>query len=109
MAGVTRVTRGPAATIQHMHQTVNEAPGHRILDLYDRGIEGCLKRDVQEVRESIVELMAALNFDHEEAAVGFFRIYELSLQHARARRFDVPLHVLRRLRAAWTAHATRWS
>jgi hypothetical protein len=101
MPTVPKTMMGPAVTIRRMHQT-DGASSRRILDLYDRGIDGCLKRSEQEVREAILDLMAALNFEFEEAAVGFFRIYELSLQHAKARRFDVPLHVLRRLRAAWT-------
>ena len=89
-------------TIQRMHQTAGGASRHQILDLYDQGIEGCVKRNAEEVRAVLLELMAALNFDYEEAAIGFFRIYELSLHHTKAHRFDVPLHVLRRLRAAWT-------
>ena len=89
-------------TIQHMHEAAGGASGRRILDLYDRGIDGCLKRDAAEVREVLLELMAALNFDYEEAATGFFRIYELSLRHVKGRRFGVPLHILRRLRAVWT-------
>ena len=109
MAGLPRMMQGPAVTIRRMHQTGGPSSGRRVLDLYDRGIEGCLKRNAQEVREALLDLMAALNFEFEEAAVGFFRIYELSLQHAKARRFDVPLHVLRRLRAAWTDQTTRAS
>lgn len=94
-------------TIQRMHQADGGASGHQILDLYDRGIEGCLKRDGKEVRETLLELMAALNFHYEEAAMGFFRMYELSLQHASGRRFEVPLHVLRRLRSAWVEQPVR--
>lgn len=107
MLGSARATRGPVS-IQRMHQTAGGVSTHQVLDLYDRGIEGCVKRDGQQVRETILDLMAALNFEFEDAAVGFFRIYELILRHVRARRFDVPLHVLRRLRTAWTEQPARW-
>jgi hypothetical protein len=96
-------------TIQRMHQAAGGTPEHQILDLYDRGIEGCLKRDTKEVRETLLELMAALNFHYEEAAMGFFRVYELSLRHASGRRFEIPLHVLRRLRSAWVDQPLRMS
>jgi hypothetical protein len=106
MLGPAKATRGPVS-IQRMHQTAGGASSHQILNLYDRGIEGCLKRDGQQVREALLDLMASLNFEFEDAAVGFFRIYELMLQHVRTRRFDVPLHVLRRLRSAWTDQPRR--
>lgn len=74
--------------------------GDQILRLYDQGIAGCLRRNAREVNAALVELIAALNFEYETAALVFFRLYDHCRRHVRAREFEVPLRILRELHEA---------
>ncbi len=71
-----------------------------VLLLYDRGIAGCLRRDAQQVSAVLLELIAALDFDHESAAMALFRLYDGCLRKVKAGQFEVPLRILRELHAA---------
>jgi hypothetical protein len=79
----------------------------RLLHLYNRGIAGCRTRDAREVRETFVQLIGALDFEYEEAATRLFRVYENCIQCVEGQKFEVPLWILERLRAACSPRDTR--
>ena len=72
-----------------------------LLQLYDFAIAGCVARDARRASAPLVELIAALDFDHEEIAGGLYRLYEYALREVKAQRFEPAHRVLAELRSAW--------
>lgn len=66
-----------------------------IADLYQRGIAGCLERDGAAVREVLLELVGALNFDYEQAARELGRLYDAALRQVDGGHFEAPLRTFR--------------
>jgi hypothetical protein len=56
--------------------------------LCDLGVDGCRAGDAGAVEEVLLELIGALNFEYEEAALGLFRLYDASLDQVQTGRFD---------------------
>jgi len=73
----------------------------RLHHLFGRGIAGCRARDARQVREVLMELIGALNFDYEEAAARLFGVYDDCLARVRKRQFEIPLRILERLERTW--------
>jgi hypothetical protein len=69
----------------------------RLLGLYDLGIEGCARRNPEQVTAVIEELMGTLDFAYAEIAEGFQRVYEYCLLRSRDGRFDQVAFVLQDL------------
>lgn len=63
-------------------------PVQMILKLYDYVIVNCKRRDEAKVKAGITQLIAALNFDYKEVALGFFKIYRYCQDRARKGKFD---------------------
>jgi hypothetical protein len=74
--------------------------GRRLRHLYDRAISGCRHQDEWLAGSAILELIATLNFEYEEAAAGLFRIYDRCLADIRSGHFDEPMEMLLALRAS---------
>lgn len=77
------------------------APVDVMLQLYDFAVAGCLARDMRRASAAIVELIAGLNFEYEEMATGFYRLYEYSLREVKAGRFEEAHRILGGLRDTW--------
>jgi hypothetical protein len=73
----------------------------RILHLYERGMAGCRSGRAEVVGEVVAELITALDFEHEAAALVVFRLYEYCGRQARAGRFERALGVFGELHHAW--------
>ncbi len=78
-------------------------PGRSITDLYERGLAACLRRNAGEVRQVVLELVGALDFEYERAARELSRLYDRCLRHAEAGRFDRAREVFRTLLETWGA------
>ena len=77
-----------------------------VLDLCDRGIAGCRRRDPVEVGDVFMALTGTLNFEYKRAALGFSSLYAHCLLTVKRRQFGLPLRVLGELRAACQAAST---
>ena len=77
-----------------------------VLDLCDRGIAGCRRRDPVEVGDVLMALTGTLNFEYKKAALGLASLYARCLLKVKRRQFGLPLRVLVELRAACLAALT---
>ena len=94
----------PAVTSMAAYQTsqiLGASPMRLILIAYDVGLAACGRRDAERASRAINELIAALNFDYEEIALGLFRLYEYCLSRVRTGSFDEAAEILRHLKEAW--------
>jgi len=78
-----------------------------LIKVYDIALASCARREKERLSRAIVELIAALNFEHREVALGLFRLYNYCLRQAKAERYDLVEPVLRELRDAWTQAESR--
>jgi hypothetical protein len=69
----------------------------RLLALYGLGIEGCARRNPEQVTAVVEELMGTLDFAYAEIAEGFQRVYQYCLERARDGDFDQVAFVLQDL------------
>ena len=97
----SRKPEAGAVAAYRKQQVSGARPEQLMLELYDYGVAGCLKEDSRLVSAVLVELIAALNFDHEEIATGFFRLYDYCLRQVKRGQFEMPLKILRELRETW--------
>lgn len=79
---------------------MDDDAARRVRALCDRGMAGCRAGDAAAVEEVLLELMEALDFDYEEAALSLFRAYDDSLGEVRTGRFEPARAVLGKLREA---------
>ena len=93
----------PPTSKAYITQQINAmTPMELLLKLYDVAIASCAQRDKERLSRAIVELIAALNFDYKEIAIGLFRLYNYCLRNARMGHFDLVKPILIDLRDAWT-------
>jgi hypothetical protein len=71
----------------------------RILGLCEQGIAACARADAVTVEVLLLELIAALDFDYEEAAGRLLDLYDAGLGELQAARFALALHIFQTLRA----------
>lgn len=88
-------------SVYQQAQVLGAPPMQLILMLYDLALAGCGRRDHTRASRAVTELIAALNFDYEEIAVGLFRLYEYCLGAIRSGDFEVASTTLRSLKDAW--------
>ena len=98
---MTSLATGYATATYQNTQVQALSPTQVMLQIYDFAIAGCLAGDSRKASAAIVELIAALNFDHEPIATGLYRLYEYALREVKAQRFEPARRVLGELRATW--------
>ncbi len=76
-------------------------PVQMILKLYDYVIVNCKRRDAEKVNAAFTQLIAALNFDYKEVALGFFKIYRYCQDRVRKGNYDEVVKLISELRSAW--------
>ena len=79
-------------------------PIQLLIKLYAVAIVSCARRDKARLSRAIVELIAALNFEHRDVALGLFRLYNYCLRLAKKEQFEAVKPILCELRDTW-AHA----
>lgn len=82
-------------------QLAGLSPVQLLVKIYDAAIAGCTQRDRDRLSRALVELIAALNFEYRDTAVGFFRLYNYCLRQTKAGNFDAIKPILCDLRDAW--------
>ncbi len=79
----------------------NLSPVALILKLYDYIIVNSKRRDLSNVNAGLTQLIAALNFDYKEVALGLFRLYIYCQAQARKGNFEEVEKLIGKLRSAW--------
>lgn len=82
-------------------QMLNLSPVEVIHKLYAVAIQAIKKNDSQLAQRAINELITGLNFEHQDVAVNFFRLYQYAKHCLRQGKPDDALEVLEGLRSAW--------
>ena len=86
----------------YLLQQVNTASPEKLISLlYDIGSKSCRAKDRQKAAKVLVELIAALNFDHKEIATGFFDLYRYALDEVHKGGFENALMVFEGLNDVW--------
>lgn len=83
------------------NQIMGLTPVQVILKLYDYVIVNCKRQDAEKVNAGLTQLIAALNFDHKQVALGFFRLYRFCQDQSRRGNFEEVANVIGELRTAW--------
>jgi len=97
-----------AAAAKYLEDEINALhPTELILKVYDFAIAGCRQHDADKVSRALVELIAALNFEHRQIALPLFRLYEYCMRSVKAGQFDAALPILWELREAWQQVVSR--
>jgi flagellin-specific chaperone FliS len=95
------MTQDYAAAAYVTTQTQAMTPLQAFLELMDFAVAACVAADSRKASAALVELIAALDFNHDEIAGGFYRLYEYCLREVKAGRFEMPLKILGELRQTW--------
>ncbi len=82
-------------------QLTNLSPVQVINKLLEVAIRACKQGDKRLALRAITELILALNFEHKEIALGFFRLYDYCKQRIHSGDMDEAIFVLEDLRATW--------
>jgi len=76
-------------------------PNQLIIKVYDFVILQCKKGDIDKASKGLVELISSLNFEHEEIALGLFRLYQYCMDQAKQSKFDEVVSIMQSLRTSW--------
>ena len=82
-------------------QYLNLTPVQVIYKLLDIAVQNCKKEERTIAVRALNELILALNFEHQEVALGLFRLYDYSKQCIHNGEFSKAITVLEDLRSVW--------
>ncbi len=86
----------------YLAQQINAmTPMELLIKLYDAAIASCAQKDSRRLSQALVELIATLNFEYREIAVGLFRLYNYCLRNGKRGRFELVEPILTELRDTW--------
>lgn len=97
----------PAPNPYLRQQVMTASPEKLILMLYDVGLKWCRAQDRTKAAKVFVELIAALNFDYKEIALGYFDLYRYAMNEVHRGRFSNAITVLEELRDLWESTVMR--
>ena len=80
---------------------LNASPQELIMKLYDLAILSIKKGDYKKANLVLTELIGALNFEYNEVALGFFKLYRYCQEKLYKKESEEPLNILKELRRAW--------
>jgi len=76
-------------------------PLQLLIKVYDYAILNCKKKNMEKASKAIVELISALNFDHQEVSMGLFRLYQYCLDRIKQGEFEESVRILEGLKESW--------
>jgi flagellin-specific chaperone FliS len=77
------------------------SPVRLVVMAFDAALVACERHDLARSTQVVGTLRDSLNFDEQEAAVGFYRLYQWVLDCIRAGDWAAAIKTLRELRTAW--------
>lgn len=94
----------PSAALQtyQKEHLLNLSPVQVVQKLYDVAIQGCKKKDYSLAQRALTELTVSLNFEHQEMALGLYRLYDYSKRCIRQGKTDEAIKILEELRSTWS-------
>lgn len=84
-----------------LQQVKSAGPEKLISLLYDIGSKSCRAKDRQKAAKVLVELIASLNFEYKEIAIGFFDLYRYAMDEVNKGGFENALNVFEELNDVW--------
>jgi flagellin-specific chaperone FliS len=87
--------------IYRAQQVANEGPGRLVLLVYDTALRACRREQRGLLMRVLHELIAGLDPEQGEIAVGLLRLYEYALWQLREGNLEEVRQVLEGLREAW--------
>ena len=82
-------------------QILTANPKKLISMLYQLGLKSCVAKDKGKAAKVLVELMSALNFDHQPIALPLFDQYRYALDLVHHESFDYPTLMFKELKQLW--------
>jgi flagellar protein FliS len=90
-----------AVNAYRKEQILNMSPVEVIKRLYEMGIMACRKNDPVLARKVVNELIAGLNFEYQDIAVGLYGLYDYTKRCIRQGKMEEAANILDELRATW--------
>ena len=92
----------PNASGMYVNEQLNSmSPMQVLFKLYDICIEACAREDRKRASRAVIEMISALDFEYEEMASRFLRVYRSALVRVNKRDFDGARAAIQSLRDAW--------
>ncbi len=85
----------------HQNSILSASPEELTLKIYDLTIVSIRKKDIKKANLAISELIAALNFEYHDEAMGLFRLYRYSQDCLYSEKYDEALEIIQELRDTW--------
>ncbi len=82
-------------------QVLGAGPLQLVLMLYEITIAACRRKDGEQARRALLELIGALDFEASEIAVNLFSLYDYCLRRIREGNFEEAAFILKELKEAW--------
>jgi flagellin-specific chaperone FliS len=93
--------RHPGIEAYRRQQLEAMTPEQLVLVAFGQGVRACRAKDKPRAQRVVVELIGALDFDHEEEAGRLLSLYDWVLRLLGEDRFEEAGSLLDRLRTAW--------
>jgi len=82
-------------------QILSMEPVPLLIKVYDFTILHCKRKDVMKASKGLIELISALDFDHDEIALGLFRLYQFCQDKIKQGNYEEAISILEGLRSSW--------
>ena len=92
----------PAVNPYLVQQVKTASPEKLILMLYEIGMKSCKAQDNRKAVSVLTELIAALNFDHNDIAMSFFELYRFALDEVHNHHYDNAYMVFEGMHDMWS-------
>ena len=73
-----------------------------VLSAFELGMRGCAQKNRGLVRNVLLELIAGLDFSHQDTAGGFLVLYDYAMRDVREGNFEMPHRIFAELHDAWS-------
>ena len=84
-----------------VQKILTASPVQLIIYIYDVAISSCARNDKIKSSEAVQDLINALNFEHKDIAITFYRIYNVILNKIHKNKFQEAKDMLSELRETW--------
>lgn len=85
-----------------VQKIMTASPDELVSIIYEAAIRACAQKDHSKALESVQQLINALNFDEEEIASTFYKVYAGVLEHLYEHDYDTAREILMDLRKTWS-------
>jgi flagellar protein FliS len=76
-------------------------PGELLVKTYDIALSAMVAKDESRACNVLAHLIDCLDFEHQDVALGLFKLYRYCIEQLKKGEFDVPEKIIRDLRDTW--------